>query len=208
MKKVTKGILIIVFGGIILLLIILFSFSFGFYKSPYAQNVNDYLASLSKNILNIEQDKAPLGLPMRLTIPSIGVDANILEVGLAADGSVDVPKGPHDVAWFNRGPQPGQPGSSVIVGHAGKWQNGLNSVFDNLNKLKKGDTIYVKNDKGFVTSFVVRETKTYNPEDVVPDIFKKNDGTYLNLITCSGAWISEKKTYNKRLVVFTDLTLP
>src|SRR6185436_6178865 len=51
------------------------------------------------------------GLPVRLIIPSINVDAKIIYVGLAPDGSVGVPAGPDEVAWFGLGPRPGASGS-------------------------------------------------------------------------------------------------
>ncbi len=44
--------------------------------------------------------KDDLGLPIRLKIPQISVDANIEYVGLTSLGAMDVPAGPVDVAWF------------------------------------------------------------------------------------------------------------
>src|SRR3989339_2001514 len=76
------------------------------------------------------------GYPVRLVIPSIDVDANIIHLGLADDGSVGAPSTPGDVAWFNLGPKPGSPGSSIITGHFGPWKIGVGSVFDKLHKLK------------------------------------------------------------------------
>ena len=142
------------------------------------------------------------GLPARLTIPSINVDANIIYVGLDSKGAVDTPKGPSEVAWFQLGPRPGSNGSSVITGHFGPWQTGASSVFDNLHKLKPGDKIYVKDDTGESHGFEVTESRLYNPSESVNDIFNKNDGVYLNLITCSGDWLKDQKTYTQRLVVF------
>jgi LPXTG-site transpeptidase (sortase) family protein len=201
MKKVTKGILMPLVGGIILFLGLSGSFLVEPYQQPHQEGANNYLTSISR------QSKSQASLPVRLIIPSIRVNANVIEVGLASDGSVDVPRGPYDVAWFNGGPPPGLPGSSVIVGHYGRWQNGANSVFDNLKKLYKGDKIYVENDRGVVTTFVVKEIRIYDRGDSVPDIFHKNEGTHLNLITCSGAWIPGKNTYNQRLVVFSDIDM-
>jgi len=145
------------------------------------------------------------GLPVELSIPSIKVNAPIIYVGLAADGSVAVPKGPHETAWFKLGPRPGEKGSAVITGHFGPWQTGAKSVFDNLYQLKKGDQIRVKDDKGEVLIFTVRESRIYKPEESPPEVFAKNDGVYLNLITCNGDWLKNQKTYTQRLVVFADI---
>ena len=169
--------------------------------------LNTQNEALDNNVaLSQNNDKVLLGsgLPVRLSIPNINVDAEVIYVGLAKDGSVDVPKGPSQVAWFKLGPRPGDKGSAVITGHFGPWQTGASSVFDNLYKLKKGDKIYIKDDKGVSIAFTVRESREYGPGESLPEVFNKNDGIYLNLITCHGDWLANQKTYTQRLVVFAD----
>jgi LPXTG-site transpeptidase (sortase) family protein len=160
--------------------------------------------SLNKKITPSPQENVNLSLPVRLKIPSINVDAPILSVGLTRDGAMDVPKGPADVVWYKFGPRPGELGSAVIAGHSG-WKNNMPAVFDNLYKLKKGDKIYVESDTGVITIFVVRESRSYNPEADARDVFYSNDGaSHLNLITCEGIWNEITKSRSERLVVFTD----
>lgn len=144
------------------------------------------------------------GLPIHLKIPKIGVDALIQSVGLTPNGAMDIPKEPANTAWFNLGPHPGEKGSAVIDGHFG-WKNNIPAVFDNLSKLQKGDKIYVLNDKGITTTFVVRETKTFGEKDDTSNIFSSNDNvSHLNLITCEGIYNKTNKSYSGRLVVFAD----
>lgn len=146
-----------------------------------------------------------VGLPMRLKIPSIRVDAMIDQLGLMTNGDMQAPAGPKTVGWYRFGPRPGAIGSAVVDGHYGIWENGERSVFDELAKLKKGDEIYIEDDKGVVTTFVVRESRNFDPEANTTDVFKSNDGlAHLNLITCDGVWNTAAKSYDKRLVVFTD----
>lgn len=159
-------------------------------------------------LLKAQPDLAPLvqriAMPIRLTIPKIKVDSNLEHVGLTPQGAVAVPKGPASAAWFNVGPRPGAVGSAVIVGHFG-WKDGIPAVFDNLHKLRKGDKLHVEGDTGETITFVVRELKTYGENEVAPEVFGSNDGKeHLNLITCQGVWNKTKKSYSKRLVVFTD----
>ncbi len=145
------------------------------------------------------------GLPIRLKIPKINVDAAVEYVGLAPDGAMDIPKSPDGVAWFELGPRPGDNGSAVIAGHYGRWKNGEGSVFDDLNKLRKGDSIYVEDGKGVIITFVVRASRRYDQNADASDVFVSNDGKpHLNLITCEGVWNKVSKSYSKRLVVFTD----
>jgi LPXTG-site transpeptidase (sortase) family protein len=153
----------------------------------------------------LKQEQINSGLPVRLRIPGINVDSVIEYVGLTSDGAMDVPKDPDDVAWYKLGQRPGEIGSAVIAGHYGTWKNGKGSVFDNLYKLRKGDKIYVEDNKGTNTAFVVRESRRYDPKADASDVFISDNGkAHLNLITCEGTWNKVSKSYSQRLVVFTD----
>ncbi|MDO8593243.1 MAG: class F sortase [bacterium] len=152
----------------------------------------------------LEQNQ-PANQPIRLKIPKINVDAAVEYVGLTSQGAMDVPKGPSDVAWFKLGAHPGDNGSAVIAGHYGRWKNGKGSVFDNLNKLRQGDKLYIEDEKGIIISFVVRESRRYDPKADASDVFNSNDGgSHLNLIACDGVWDKAAKSYSKRLIVFAD----
>lgn len=150
-------------------------------------------------------EPASPGIPLRLKIPKIKVDSTLESVGLTVKGEVGIPKGPISAAWFNLSPRPGNNGNAVITGHYGVWKGGLPTVFNNLYKLNKGDKIYVKDDKGATTTFVVRELRTYDLKTNASEVFISKDGkAHLNLITCEGIWNKKSKSYSQRLVVFTD----
>ena len=143
-----------------------------------------------------------VSLPSRLKIPSININATIEYVGLTPDGAMDVPKSPHNVAWYNLGPRPGENGSAVIAGHYG-FKKG--SVFDNLHKLRKGNKLYIQDENGRITTFMVREILKYDSKADALDVFDSSDGkAHLNLITCEGIWDKVSRNYSKRLVIFTD----
>lgn len=60
--------------------------------------------------------EAPVGIPVRVRIPAIGVDAPMDELGLNPNGSLEVP--PYDRAgWYEGGPKPGERGPAVIAAH-------------------------------------------------------------------------------------------
>lgn len=144
------------------------------------------------------------GLPVRLKIPGIKVDAAIEYVGLTPDGAMDVPKKRDNAAWFEAGQLPGDIGTAVIAGHYGR-QYGKGSVFDNLHKLRKGDKVFVEDDKGASIVFVVRESRRFAAAANATDVFGSDDeGVHLNLVTCEGVWDNALGGYPKRLVVFTD----
>jgi LPXTG-site transpeptidase (sortase) family protein len=147
-------------------------------------------------------NKNTLGLPVRLTIPVINVNAAIQHLGVTANGEMEVPNSSIDVGWFKLGSRPGENGSAVIVGHVDD-PNGKAGIFMNLYQLKKGDTLYIEDDTGRTLSFVVRESRLYDP-GYAEEVFSANDKAHLNLITCDGVWDGTKKSYTKRLVVFAD----
>jgi LPXTG-site transpeptidase (sortase) family protein len=156
-----------------------------------------------KQVLAIETQKESQGFPVRLKIPTINVDSAIGYVGLTSEGDMEVPNNTIDVGWFDLGPHPGEKGSAVIAGHF-DGENGEAGVFANLHKLKEGDKLFIEDSKGVVTSFVVRESRTYDP-GYADDVFGQSDGAHLNLVTCDGVWDGAKKSYSKRLVVFADI---
>ncbi len=140
-----------------------------------------------------------------LSIPSIKVHALITSVGLTAEGNVDVPKDPANVAWFSLGPLPGEKGNAVIVGHSG-WKNRKPAVFDHLSQVHIGDRLFIESVNKKVLTFVVQSLRTYPKNATTSSIFNSNDGkAHLVFITCKGIWDKVKKEYADRLVVFADL---
>lgn len=142
------------------------------------------------------------GLPVRLTIPRLGVDAAVEKVGLTPDGAMGVPSSPDTVAWFKLGPRPGDKGSAVIDGHSGYAS--VAAVFDDLPSLRKGDLLFVEDAKGVLVRFVVRKSRMFDRDANPSDVFGRKDGRHLNLVTCTGAWDAAAGTHAQRLIVFTD----
>lgn len=149
------------------------------------------------------QEPVNIGLPVRLRIPSIKVDTAIEHVGITPEGAMDVPTQLADVAWYKLGPRPGQKGSAVIDGHRSSraW---IPAVFDDLQKLQVGYLIYIKDEFGMEITFIVKDRRLYDPQEDTSAIFGRNDGTYLNFITCDGDWDQVQKSFSKRLVIFTE----
>lgn len=145
-------------------------------------------------------------IPVRLKIPSIGVDAAIQYMGLTTNGEMEVPSNTVDVGWFDLGPRPGGVGSAVMAGHLDGEHNTA-GVFINLHKLTRGDKLYIEDREGRLMTFEVRESRAYDP-GYADDVFSSFDsGVHLNLITCDGVWNVSKRSYSKRLVVFADMVI-
>ncbi len=142
--------------------------------------------------------------PLRLLIPSLAIDAHVQEVGITTKGTMGVPNNFKDVGWYKYGVAPGQLGSAVIDGHVDNAL-ALAGVFKRLADIKTGDDIYVVSEDGTKLRFIVVDIQSYPYNDAPTDIiFTRDDAARLNLITCAGTWLIGQRTYNKRLVVYTE----
>ncbi|MDO8591830.1 MAG: class F sortase [bacterium] len=189
---------------ITIILVVALCVALFFHFNAKAPVHSDSTAATNTAVASSKPAQTSPGLPLRLQIPAIAVDAAIESVGITPKGEMDVPKNPANAAWYNRGPRPGEKGSSVIDGHYG-YKGNVPAVFDNLSKLQKGDKLYVRDVNGMTNTFVVRVSRNYDPKADASGVFLSSDGkAHLNLITCEGVWDKTKNSFSSRLVVFTD----
>ena len=81
------------------------------------------------------------GIPERLVIPVIGVDTELVSLGLNSDGTMEVPSSYNEAGWFTGAPKPGDPGPAIIAGHVSSKAGP--GVFYRLSALKRGDLVQV-----------------------------------------------------------------
>ncbi|WFR71905.1 hypothetical protein P9209_25115 [Prescottella defluvii] len=74
--------------------------------------------------------------PVRIAIPAIGVDSDLMELGLESNGALQVPPGGFPAGWYSGSPVPGELGPAVIAGHV-DW-GGKPGVFFRLHELAPG----------------------------------------------------------------------
>ncbi len=157
-------------------------------------------SSLGRGRLAAKAPRVAVELPRRIRIPSIGVEAGFEYVGLTADGAMDIPKDPNEVAWYSLGPRPGEPGNAVIAGHV-DW-GGKTAVFWRLDDLKAGDVVQVVAVDERVYEFVVLWQRWYDAEAApVAEVFAQSDANEITLITCGGVFDRKSRQYLSRLVV-------
>ncbi|MEV6377952.1 class F sortase [Streptomyces sp. NPDC051773] len=150
----------------------------------------------------------PLGrsVPVRLLIPAIGVDTPVIRLGLAPDGTVEVPPvTEHDRAgWYRHSPTPGQTGPSVILGHVtvGRYGDG---VFRELARLRRGERIEARLENGTTAEFTVDSLRTVAKADFPADeVYGNVNRPALRLITCGGPRTGEE--YRDNVIVFATLS--
>ncbi|MFF3729375.1 class F sortase [Streptomyces sp. NPDC002476] len=142
--------------------------------------------------------------PLHLSIPSIGVDSDVMRLGLNADGTVEVPPAEKGmtVGWYTGNPAPGERGAAVLIGHNdtrfGK------AVFHDLKKIAKGADIAIRNDRGAELHFRVTGTETVDKKAFPTEkVYGATDERALRLVTCDGAFDAEGHPVDNLIVYAT-----
>ncbi|MFF2525442.1 class F sortase [Streptomyces liangshanensis] len=144
--------------------------------------------------------------PVRLRVPAIGVDAPLTDLGLRADGSLEVPPASHAnlAGWYREGPPPGARGTAIVAGHVDNARGP--AVFYALGSLRKGHRIEVTRRDGRTAVFTVDAVEVHRNEDF-PDrkVYGAAAGAELRLITCGGGY-TEGTGYRGNVVAYAHLT--
>src|SRR3990172_3627451 len=123
----------------------------------------------------------------RLAIPRFEVDAPVVVRGVDANGIMETPDGPEDVAWYDFAAKPGYGSNAVFSGHVDYINYGP-AVFWNLKDLEQGDLIEVRLDDGTVYKYKVATRQSVPAvglaEDVLRGIIGPSQQDVVTLITC------------------------
>jgi sortase (surface protein transpeptidase) len=148
----------------------------------------------------------PRSIPTTVSLPSIGVNANVVSVGQNSDGSIEVP-GPNDVGWYNLGPTPGEIGPAIMVGHVDYVTTGA-AVFWNLRNMQPGDTLKVARQDGKTVAFKVEKVESYGQDNFpTQEVYGNISYAGLRLITCTGDFNYLTHHYSDNLVVYARAQL-
>jgi LPXTG-site transpeptidase (sortase) family protein len=143
-------------------------------------------------------DDAPVA---RLVIPAIHVDAPISDKGVDANGVMQDPNGPDDVAYYTFSGKPGfGAGNNAVFGGHVDYYPHRTAVFWDLGKLRPGDDVTVRLQDGTLYTYKVTDAVVY-PADSAPvqQIVGDTPTETVTLITCNGTFSGGG--YNNRLVV-------
>jgi hypothetical protein len=149
----------------------------------------------------------PRSQPVSIDIPAIGVQSNLLQLGLNPDGTIQVPPlyaRPSQAGWYKYSSTPGQTGSSVIEGHIDTYQGP--SVFFRLGALRPGNQVDVTLADRTMAIFRVTGVRSY-PKTNWPwqVVFGSVGYPALHLITCGGTFDYSTRQYLSNTVVFASL---
>ncbi|MEV0635375.1 class F sortase [Streptomyces sp. NPDC050619] len=145
-------------------------------------------------------------VPVRLEIPAIDVNTSVMRLGLASDGTVQVPPitANDRAGWYRHSPTPGQTGPSVILGHVTVGTDG-DGVFHDLARLRRGERIVARLENGSSAVFAVTAVRTVAKADFPADaVYGDVDRPELRLITCGGPRTGDG--YADNVIVFATLS--
>jgi LPXTG-site transpeptidase (sortase) family protein len=134
-----------------------------------------------------EQGAVQVSAPVALTIPSIGVQTALVDLGLTAAGALQVPSSTAVAGWYTGSPRPGAVGSAVIAGHIDSRTGP--GVFYHLSSLRPGDRVYVRRADGTLAAFRVTVVRQYLKDDFPTSVvYGAVPDAELRLITCGGTF--------------------
>lgn len=141
--------------------------------------------------------------PAAVSVPAIGLDAPLIDLGIADDGAMEVPVDADDVGWFTGGGRPGGRGPTVIAAHVDSATGP--AAFARLDELVAGDRVDVTTVDGGVVGYVVTEVLDV-PKAGFPTgrVFGAQPTDQLRLITCGGVFDRSSGHYDQNRIVFAE----
>jgi sortase (surface protein transpeptidase) len=149
-------------------------------------------------------DPAPVqvGIPTRVEISAIDVDADLAPIGLRTDGAMQTPDFGL-AAWYELGPRPGSAGPAVLLAHVDS-QAGPD-VFHRLRELAPGDRVTVHGQDGAATFEVDSSEQVAKNRLPYDRIWSDTDDPVLRLITCGGSFDAGTGHYLDNVIVYAHL---
>lgn len=149
----------------------------------------------------------PRSSPERVLIGRLGLDAPLVPVGRADDGTVATPplSQPTLAGWFTGSVTPGEQGTAVIVGHV-DTRTGP-AVFYPLSVTRVGDSVVVRRADHSSAAFTVYRIEVIS-RDAFDDakVYGATGRPELRLITCGGTFDPDAQEYSSNVVVYARLT--
>ncbi len=147
----------------------------------------------------VARDAAP---PRRISIPAIGVSAPVVPLGREPDGTMQTPREWQSAGWYKPGPEPGERGPAVIVGHVDSTAGP--AAFYRLRELQRGNLIVIRRADGSMLRFRVEGLERW-PKSEFPTqrVFgRKSRISVLRLVTCSGNFDQSTGHYVDNTIVY------
>ncbi|MDT0278372.1 class F sortase [Blastococcus goldschmidtiae] len=148
-------------------------------------------------------DPASVPVPVAVSVPALGLVEELVDLGIAADGTAEVPTDFDRVGWFTGGGRPGARGPTVLMGHVDSTAGP--AVFYDLRELEPGNLVEVTSADGTAARYAVSDTQQVaKGEFPTAAVFGATATDVLRLITCIGEFDQGARSYTDNLVVTAE----
>lgn len=143
-----------------------------------------------------------IGAPVRLVVPSVGIDAPVVPIETSTDGVLTPPADVDTAGWWQRSAEPGaRRGQVLVTGHT--VHDGDGSM-DAMDGVEAGDQVRLRRG-GEIALYRTTAVAVYSKAEVAEQarkLFGQNGGHgRLVLVTCTD-WNGED--YESNIIVFAD----
>jgi LPXTG-site transpeptidase (sortase) family protein len=139
--------------------------------------------------------------PVRVVVESLGIDSDLLQLGLNSDGTLQVPRASQGMkaGWYTGSAVPGQPGAAVIVGHNATRFGP--AAFARLHRIRPHDRIVVVLSDGQKVTFAVTSIEEVKKSEFPTGrVYDPTVDAQLRLVTCIGPYNSEGHALDSLIV--------
>jgi len=143
----------------------------------------------------------PPDVPVSVEVSAVNISAEVVPVGIADDGQMELPPHPDVIGWYRFGPTAGNgAGSVVLAGHVDSRKYGLGQ-FARIHESEVGDEVLVRTESGRDLRYTVVDVRSL-PKAELPlaDVFSREGHERLLLITCGGDF-DRQQGYADNIVV-------
>ncbi len=147
--------------------------------------------------------------PVALSVPALGVSAEVVPVGVRDDGAMEIPRDGARVGWYRWGPEPGDvTGSAVLSGHVSTRAGGPGALL-RLAEAAPGDVLEVTTASGDLLAYRVVGVETITKSVLPVDrIFARDVPHRLTVVTCGGPFQPALGSYRDNVVVVAEPIAP
>jgi sortase (surface protein transpeptidase) len=151
-------------------------------------------------------ERAAVAEPAEISIPRIDATSALVELGLNADQTIQVPPvdTPLQAGWFTGAPKPGEPGPAVVLGHVNG--GGKAGIFARLHELAAGDDVLIRRTDNTTARFTVTRVdqvpKSHFPTE---EVYGNTAGPELRLITCGGTFDKNAHSYRDNVIIYAAI---
>ncbi len=144
----------------------------------------------------------PAGAPVRIQLPSLGIDAPVIASAIdVKQGVLGVPADIDKTGWWSDGATPlDSTGTVLIAGHVDSAAAGA-GVFFPLKQARRGTLIQVTTASGQTKTYKVSSVETMAKDDLPTRIWSQKGPNRLVVVTCGGPFDHATGHYRDNVVV-------